>query len=154
MNLRILQIGKTKETWLKQGIGEYLKRLAPLIKLEIVEIADASIKQAANSSEVKSREALSCLKRISPDDYVILLDEHGVEKTSLEFSAFLTNLSDKKYVDFVIGGVFGVDDLLRKRADEFISLSTMTFTHQMVRLILVEQIYRALMIQNNRNYHY
>lgn len=154
MNLRILQIGKTKETWLQEGIAEYLKRMTPLVKLEIVEIADASIKQAANSSEVKSREALSCLKRIGAEDYVILLDEHGLEKTSLEFSAFLTNLSDKKYIDFVIGGVFGVDDLLRRRADTIISLSAMTFTHQMVRLILVEQIYRALMIQNKRNYHY
>jgi len=152
--LRIFQIGKTKEDWLKQGIAEYLKRLKPLLKLKVVEIPDVSLSQVGYIQSVKSREAELCLKRIAPDDYLVLLDERGAMKTSLEFSTFLANLSDKKSVVFVIGGVYGTGESLRQRANACISLSAMTFTHQMARLVLVEQIYRALMIQNNRPYHY
>ncbi|MDZ4182932.1 MAG: 23S rRNA (pseudouridine(1915)-N(3))-methyltransferase RlmH, partial [Candidatus Cloacimonadaceae bacterium] len=81
------------------------------------------------------------------------LDETGAHKSSLEFSRYLTSLSERKSVVFVIGGVFGTDNALKQRADMILSLSAMTFTHQMVRLILIEQIYRAFMISHNRNYH-
>lgn len=154
MNLRVIQIGKTRETWLKEGIAEYLKRLRPLVRLEVEEIPDVSIRKAGNAEAVKEREAVLCLKRLAPDDHVILLDERGEMKTSLEFSAFLANLSGMRSVVFVIGGVYGAGEGLRQRANGCLSLSAMTFTHQMVRLVLVEQIYRALMIQNNRPYHY
>ncbi len=154
MNLRVIQIGKTKDNWLKQGIEEYLKRLQPFCKLQIVEIPDVSISQTGNIPDVKSKEADNCLKRLSPDDHVVLLDEHGEAKTSLEFSSFLTKLSDMKSVVFIIGGVYGTDERLQERANVRISLSAMTFTHQFVRLILLEQLYRAFMIQSNRAYHY
>ena len=154
VNLKVLLVGKTREGWLKQGIDEYLKRLAPLQKVDLVEIPDVSLSVAANQAEVKSREAALCLKRIDPEDYLVVLDETGQAKTSLEFAAFLTKLSERKSVLFLIGGVYGVDPQLRDRANETICLSRLTFTHQMARLILLEQLYRAMMIKHNRSYHY
>ncbi|HOH47075.1 MAG TPA: 23S rRNA (pseudouridine(1915)-N(3))-methyltransferase RlmH, partial [Candidatus Cloacimonadota bacterium] len=91
---------------------------------------------------------------ISREDYHIVLDERGQQKSSLEFSSFLTNISDRQNVVFVIGGVFGTSAALKQRADLLFSLSAMTFTHRFARLILMEQIYRAIMIKNNRPYHY
>ena len=154
MNLRVIQFGKTKEDWLKEAIAEYLKRLRPMVSLDIVELPDTSISKAGTVEKVKSAEATTCLSRISDDDFVVVLDEHGEQKSSLEFSSFLTSLSDKRNVVFVIGGVYGLDGIVLKRANSCLSLSPLTFTHQMARLILLEQIYRALMIKSNRKYHY
>lgn len=154
MNLRVIQFGRTKEDWLKEAIAEYLKRLRPMMSLDIVELPDTSISKAGTVEKVKSAEATTCLSRISDDDFVVVLDEHGEQKTSLEFSSFLTSLSDKRNVVFVIGGVYGLDGIVLKRANSCFSLSPLTFTHQMARLILLEQIYRALMIISNRKYHY
>lgn len=154
MNFRIIQLGKTKEAWLASGIDEYVKRLGAFVKLEITELADTSLKTAGTIDAVKQKEAEAIQSKLDKDDYVILLDESGERKTSLEFSSFLSSLSASKHVVFVIGGVYGVADSLRKRANACLSLSPMTFTHRMVRLILVEQLYRAFMIQANRSYHY
>jgi len=154
VNLRIILIGKTRKDWIKRGLDEYLKRLGPLQKVEVLELPDVSIRIAGDPGAVKAREAVICLKHIDPQDHVVLLDERGGEKTSLEFSSFLANLSERRSVAFVIGGVYGAGDRLRERADDRVRLSAMTFTHQMARLILAEQIYRALMIRNNRPYHY
>lgn len=154
MNLRVIQFGKTKEDWLKEAFAEYLKRLRPMMSLDIVELPDTSISKAGTVEKVKSAEATTCLSRISDDDFVVVLDEHGEQKSSLEFSSFLTSLSDKRNVVFVIGGVYGLDGIVLKRANSCFSLSPLTFTHQMARLILLEQIYRALMIISNRKYHY
>lgn len=154
MNLRIIQIGKTREPWIKAGVEEYLKRLQPFIKLEVLELSDTSLKIAGSPAAVKAKEAASILNKIEPEDFVILLDEKGLDKTSLEFSGFLTSISDRKRVVFVIGGVFGTDPGLHKRADLILRLSAMTFTHQMARLVLVEQLYRAMMISSGRSYHY
>lgn len=125
-----------------------------MLKLEWVELTDVSIVTAGSPENVKSREAQTILKHLRPDDYVILLDERGEQKSSLEFSAFMSKLSEMKSVAFVVGGVYGTDVTVRERANQFLSLSALTFTHQMVRLILLEQIYRALMIQSKRAYHY
>lgn len=154
MNLRIIQIGKTKEPWIKAGVDEYLKRLQAFVKLEVLELADTSLRIAGSATAVKAREAITILHKIEADDYVILLDERGIDKTSLEFSGFLTNISDRKRVTFVIGGVYGTDPSLQQRADVIMRLSAMTFTHQMARLVLVEQLYRAMMISAGRSYHY
>lgn len=154
MNLRIIQIGKTKEPWIKAGVEEYLKRLQAFIKLEVMELSDTSLKIAGSPAAVKAKEAISILHKIEPEDFVVLLDETGIDKTSLEFSGFLTSISDRKRVVFVIGGVFGTDPSLHRRADLMLRLSAMTFTHQMARLVLVEQLYRAMMISSGRSYHY
>jgi 23S rRNA (pseudouridine1915-N3)-methyltransferase len=154
VTLRIIQIGKTRDNWIKEGINEYLTRLKPLIRLEISEVPDVSIRSAVTQEAVKAREAALCLKRIASDDYIVLLDERGEAKTSLEFSSFLASVSHEKNVVFVIGGVYGTHESLKERADTVLRLSSMTFTHQMARLVLIEQIYRALMISGGRSYHY
>jgi len=153
MTLRIIQFGKTRDRWLQEGIDEYLKRLAPYYRVEVRELPDCSLKTVSDPGAVRDMEAASCLKNISRDDHVVLLDEQGSTKTSLEFSAFLSSLSTEKTVVFVIGGVFGTGKAVKERADDVISLSPMTFTHRMARLILIEQIYRAAMINSGRSYH-
>jgi len=152
--LRILQVGKTRSGWLKEGIAEYLMRLAPMVRLEVADIADVSLKTAGSPDAVKAKDAALCLKRLAPDDFVILLDERGEAKTSLEFAAFLNNLSTEKSVVFLIGGVYGVHASLKSRANACLCLSSLTFTHQLARLVLIEQIYRALMINQGRSYHH
>lgn len=152
MKLTLLQTGKTKDKWLLDGIAEYQKRISAYAKFQIVDLPDESIKHSGNSNTVKAKEAITILKAINPDDYVILLDERGDRSSSLDFADFLINISNRNVV-FVIGGVFGVDDNIRKRANRILSLSHFTFTHRLARLVLCEQIYRALMIINNRNYH-
>lgn len=153
IKLRIIQVGKTKDAWLNEGIAEYIKRLTAFVDLDVIELADESLKNAANPEQVKEKEAITILKRIDRDAYVILLDEKGEAKTSLEFADFLISLSEKANVVFVIGGVFGVAHSIYERANYRFALSRLTFTHRMARLILVEQIYRAMMINANRNYH-
>jgi len=153
IKLSIIQIGKTKDAWLNEGIAEYIKRLSAFVNLEVMELQDESLKNSGNPALVKEKEAVTILKRISKEDYVILLDEKGDAKTSLEFADFLINLSDSRNVVFVIGGVFGVAPSIFNRANSCLALSRFTFTHRMARLILVEQIYRAMMIKANRNYH-
>ncbi|HOG26948.1 MAG TPA: 23S rRNA (pseudouridine(1915)-N(3))-methyltransferase RlmH [Candidatus Cloacimonas sp.] len=152
VKLTLLQTGKTKDKWLLEGIAEYQKRISAYSKFQIIDLPDESIKNSGNANIVKAKEANTILKAIKPDDYVILLDEKGEPISSLAFADFLVNISDKNVV-FVIGGVFGVDENIRKRANKILSLSHFTFTHRLARLVLCEQIYRALMIINNRNYH-
>ena len=153
MKLTLLQIGKTKDKWLEEGIAEYRKRISAFAKLELIELPDESIKHSGNAESVKAKEAVTILKYLKPEDYVILLDEKGSPKNSLEFADFLLSLSDKSKIVFVIGGVFGVDASIRERANFTMALSSLTFTHRLARLVLCEQIYRALTIINNRNYH-
>lgn len=153
MNIRIIQIGKTKDAWLQTGIDEYLKRLSPYASVDIRELPDVSLKTQANPDAVREKEAILCLKQISPQDCLIVLDEAGSIKSSLEFSEFLTNLSDRKNIVFLIGGVYGTHQSIKQRADHTLSLSRLTFTHRMARLILVEQLYRAMMISHQRSYH-
>ncbi len=153
MKIKLIQVGKTKDKWLLDGIDEYLKRLSAFTKLEICELADESLKHNANPEAVKEKEALNIFKQIRQEDYLILLDEQGSEKTSLEFSEFLLSILGKKDLVFVIGGVYGTAQSLAQRADCCLALSRFTFTHRMARLILIEQIYRAFMISANRAYH-
>ncbi len=153
MNLTLIQFGKTKDRWLQEGINEYLKRLGPYHKISILELPDASLKANQDEDAVRSKEAASAMRHIQPQDSLILLDEAGELKSSLQFSQFLSNLSSSKRLIFLIGGVFGVHAELKARATHIISLSPLTFTHRMARLILIEQIYRATMIAQNRSYH-
>jgi len=153
MNIRIIVLGKDKDLWLTEAIREYLKRLKPFARIEFLQIPDISIKQTGSQDLVIQKESAAIMNKIDADDYVILLDEQGMEKSSLEFSRFLTNLSGKQRVVFVIGGVYGTSDELKAKAHSCLSLSQLTFTHRMARLILIEQIYRAMMISSGRRYH-
>jgi len=153
MNLKIIWLGKNKDAWISDAIKEYSKRLGHFTKLEIVQLADVSIKIAGTSEAVIAKESKLIEAKLCADDYVVVLDELGEEKTSLEFSRFLINISEGKRVVFVIGGVFGISDEIKNRADICLSLSRLTFTHRMARVILIEQIYRAMMIAGGKNYH-
>lgn len=158
MNIRIIAIGKIKEDYLKNGINEYLKRLPKYVKVEIVEVNDTSLPDKPNSSEIEkaiNQEGERVLKLLKPTDYVINLDMNKKEFESPEFSKYLENkFSDSgSNLTFVIGGSYGLSNELKRRANDSISLSKMTFLHQMTRLILLEQIYRAFKILNNETYH-
>lgn len=158
MKIRIIAIGKIKEDYLKAGINEYLTRINPYSKIEIIEVIDSKIKDNPNESDitkVKNEEGQRVLSKIKNNDLVISLDLGKKEFDSVEFAKFL----DAKLVEgganitFVIGGSYGLSDELKSRANYAISLSKMTFLHQMTRLILLEQIYRAFKILNNEIYH-
>ena len=158
MTIRIYAIGKIKETYLNLGINEYLTRLKPYCNVEIKEVMDESVKDNPNASEielVKNKEAEKVLKLIKSGEYLIGLDMNKKEMISEDFATYL----DKKLevsgsnLSFVIGGSYGLGDELKKRCNDSISLSKMTFLHQMTRLILLEQIYRAFKINRHEVYH-
>ena len=158
MKIKIVAIGKIKEAYLKEGIAEYLDRIKPFCNIEIVEVIDEPIKQNPSDAEIeiaKDKECSRALKCIKPNDYLITLDLGKKELNSPEFAEFL----EKKFVEggsnitFLIGGSYGLSKAAKERANDSISLSKMTFLHQMTRLILLEQIYRAFKINRNETYH-
>ena len=158
MKIRIIAIGKIKEDYLKMGINEYLKRLKGYTQIEIVEVNDESIVDNPSLSQIemsKNKEGERVLKLIKEGDYVVNLDLNKKEYTSPEFAKLIKDsfLKGGSFITFVIGGSYGLSDAIKERANHSISLSNMTFTHQMTRLILLEQIYRAFKINRNETYH-
>jgi len=154
MPIRILCPGKTKEAWIKAGIAEYQKRLTANWSTRIVELGDVSLKTAGTPEKVKAKEAEIILKAITEGEYVIALDEQGKSLDSLVFAAFLQQSLENGKIAFIIGGVYGLDGSVLKRADRCVSFSAFTFTHQLIRLVLMEQIYRAFTIGSGKAYHY
>jgi 23S rRNA (pseudouridine1915-N3)-methyltransferase len=156
MKVRLLVIGKTEEDFLKEGIREYEMRIKRYITFEIVEIP--ALKNAASLSmaEQLARESAMLRKQFLPGDVIILLDEHGKEMRSTEFAHFLNRqfLLGSKTMIFVVGGPYGFDPSLKKQASSILSLSKMTFSHQMVRLFFTEQLYRGLTIMRGESYHH
>ena len=153
MRLRILWVGKTQEEWLKEGIGEYRRRIARYFPLEIGEVRE---EKGAEAEAQRQREGDRLEKALAKGSRLILLDERGEELTSLQFAALVGRYRDTgtQELAFAVGGAYGVADSFRGRADRTLALSRMTFTHQMVRLFLVEQIYRGCTILNNESYHH
>ena len=157
MKIKIIAVGKIKENYLKEGISEYITRLSPYAKVEIVELPDSKVKDDSPSDilHVINEEGERILSKIKDGEYIINLDLNKKEFDSIEFSKFI----EKKMVEagasltFVIGGSYGLSDKVKARANYSISLSKMTFLHQMTRLILLEQIYRSFKILNNEIYH-
>lgn len=154
MSIRIICPGKTRETWIKQGIEEFQKRLNPVWKIEWQELKDASLKVENTIEKVKKQEALIINKVISPDDYIIALDEKGKSINSVAFAHALEELMLTKNIVFIIGGVYGLDSSVLNRANLTLSFSSFTFPHQLIRLILMEQLYRAWTIISGKTYHY
>ncbi|MBK8519249.1 MAG: 23S rRNA (pseudouridine(1915)-N(3))-methyltransferase RlmH [Saprospiraceae bacterium] len=153
MKMMIWTIGKTSEKYLNEGIDKYLNKLKHYLKFEYEEFKD--VKPGQTAAETSKKEAQLILSKLKTEDQLILLDEKGESYNSTNFSKYLEKLtlhSGNNYV-FLIGGAYGHHELLRKRAIHLISLSKMTFTHQMVRLFLVEQFYRAFTIIKNEKYH-
>ena len=158
MNISIFSVGKLKEKYLKQGIDEYLKRLGSYAKIEVIEVADEKAPENLSEVEmeqVKDKEGERILAKISDDTYVIILAIQGKMLTSEELAREIDQLATygKSKIAFVIGGSLGLSKAVEKRADYALSFSKMTFPHQLMRLVLVEQIYRAFRINRNEPYH-
>ncbi|AYA78319.1 23S rRNA (pseudouridine(1915)-N(3))-methyltransferase RlmH [Bacillus sp. Y1] len=158
MNISLLTIGKLKEKYLKQGIDEYLKRLTAYAKVEVVELPDEKAPEQLSEIEmeqVKNKEGERLLAKISPDTYVIALAIEGKQRSSEELAEMIDKLATygKSKIAFVIGGSLGLSKDVLNRADEKLSFSKMTFPHQLMRLILLEQVYRAYRINRNEPYH-
>jgi len=156
MNIKLIAIGKTDEKNLQSLIEEYQKRLSFYIKFEMELIPD--IKNVKNLSEIqqKEKEGELILSKLSPTDYLILLDENGKSFTSLEFANELQKKMNAgiKTLVYVIGGPYGFSETVYQKAQQKISLSKMTFSHQMVRLFFIEQVYRGFTILRNEPYHH
>lgn len=152
MDINLIVVGKIKEKYLEDGIGEYLKRIRPFCNLKVIEVKES------NTSETEknlANEASLILNNIKKDDYVITLEIEGEMLTSVEFAKKLSNhySYSPKTLTFIIGSSEGLSVEVKKRSDYKLSFSKMTFPHQLMRMIFLEQLYRALTIINNRKYH-
>lgn len=158
MKIRLLTVGKIKEKYLKDAIAEYSKRLSRYCKLEILEAADEKTPDNASETlemQIKKKEGDRLLNFISDTDYVIALDLKGEMYTSEEFASKIDKLGIQgvSTIDFIIGGSLGLSEEVRKRADMKVSFSKMTFPHQLMRVIFLEQLYRSYRIIKNEPYH-
>lgn len=156
MKVSFILIGKTTEEYLRQGMSVYEKRLVNYIQVAIKIIPDIKNTGAMSFEQQKTAEGKLIMNAINPGDIVILLDENGKSYSSVEFSVLLQKhmLQSTKNLTFIIGGPYGFSDEVYTRADDKLSLSKMTFSHQMVRLIFLEQLYRGFSILKNEPYHH
>lgn len=156
MKITLLTVGKTDRDWVKQGLDIYVSRLSHYIPFSITEIPELKKVAALTKEQIKDKEGELILKNIRPADDVILLDERGKEFSSMEFAKILQDKISYvgKDIVFVIGGAYGFSEDVYRRADSKISLSKMTFSHQMVRAIFTEQLYRAFTIMKGEPYHH
>lgn len=158
IHLTIICLGKLKEKYWREAENEYLKRLSPFVKIEIKELKEESFGEKDEPGEIKQREAEKIKKALvgRADGFIIALDENGEPFSSTRFADKIKSLADNRTPNFVIiiGGPLGLSDSIINIADMKLSLSSFTFTHQMARVILLEQIYRAMMINNGRKYHH
>ncbi len=156
MKVRLIAVGKTVEPYIRTGLDLYCGRIRHYISFEMEEIPDIRQTASLSQAQVKQKESVAILKAVRPNDCLILLDEKGKSFTSVEWARELekrmTHLS--KDMTFVIGGPYGFSEEVYSRADGKISLSAMTFSHQMVRLIFTEQLYRAMTIIKGEPYHH
>jgi 23S rRNA (pseudouridine1915-N3)-methyltransferase len=153
MKIQLILVGKTSESFLKEGTDIYLRRLTNYISLSVDVVATSSLSDKSKAME-EERKAIAA--KLLPGDYLVILDETGIENSSRQLAALLQKwmLQSIQRVVFITGGPFGISPELRMKANYILSLSKLTFTHQMVRLILAEQIYRAMTIIRNENYHH
>lgn len=155
MKVKILFVNKTIGSWVKEGLTEYKSRLKRYLSVDFIELEiSASVKR--KMQEILDDESTKILSHVKSNDHLVLLDENGAHLSSEEFAKWL----NKKFVSiqgdliFVVGGAYGFHSNLKERANEQLSLSSMTFTHQMVRVIFAEQLYRAMTILKNEPYHH
>lgn len=156
MKITLLIVGKTEEKYLKEGIEKYAGRLKHYTAFRITELPELKNTKHLTEAQQQAKEAEMLLKQIQPADFLVLLDEKGKEFSSVKFAEFLNKkmLSSVQHLVFAIGGPYGFDDSVYSRANEKLSLSRMTFSHQMVRLFFTEQLYRAFTILKGEPYHH
>lgn len=156
MKISLLVIGKTDASFFIEGIKEYENRLKHYIPFELRVIPDIKNTKKLSEDQQKEKEGELILKNIQAGDYLVLLDDKGKEFTSMQFASYIekkTHIVNKRLV-FVIGGPYGFSQAVYEKASERISLSRMTFSHQLIRLVFLEQLYRAMTILNNEPYHH
>ncbi|WP_028298458.1 23S rRNA (pseudouridine(1915)-N(3))-methyltransferase RlmH [Olivibacter sitiensis] len=156
MKITLLCIGKTDESFVETGVQKYIKRIKHYIGFSLQVIPDIKNSKNLNQAQQKNKEAELILKQIGNSDFVVLLDEKGKELRSVEFADYLNKhlIGSTQHLVAVIGGPYGFDDKLYQRANAKLSLSKMTFSHQMIRLFFVEQTYRAFSILKGEPYHH
>ncbi len=156
MKITLIAIGKTEDKYLIEGIEKYLNRLKHYINFNLVIIPDVKNTKNLTEAQQKSKEAEAIHKQINTSDTIVLMDEKGKKYSSVLFANFLNKqmIGSIQHLVFIIGGPYGFDESIYKRANTSISLSDMTFSHQMVRLFFVEQVYRAFTILKNEPYHH
>ena len=156
MKISLITVGKTDVKWVREGLDLYVSRLSHYVPFTLDEIPELKNAASLSRSQVKEKEGELVLRRIKDADEVILLDERGREMRSVELAAFLEEKISRGGRDlvFVIGGAYGFSDRVYGRADAKLSLSRMTFSHQMIRLMAIEQIYRAMTILRGEPYHH
>ncbi|MDD1752922.1 MAG: 23S rRNA (pseudouridine(1915)-N(3))-methyltransferase RlmH [Methanotrichaceae archaeon] len=159
MILRLIAVGKLRERYWKEGVSDYLQRLKPYAKLEILEVSEAKLPIRPSSNEeqkAKAKEAEAITEKINGlRGLIVALDRQGKVMDSLEFARWLESqmLKDQKEINWIIGGHLGLDSSIIRKANLSLSFSNLTFPHQMMRLILLEQIYRCFRIIHNEPYH-
>ena len=156
MTIKLLTVGKTDVKWVKEGLELYASRLSHYVPFSIVEIPELKKAASLSQQQIKEKEGELILKQLGPADILILLDEHGREMRSLEFADYLQKQlgGAAKNLVFTVGGAYGFSDSVYEKARGKISLSKMTFSHQMVRTIFAEQLYRAFTILKGEPYHH
>ncbi|WP_396158241.1 23S rRNA (pseudouridine(1915)-N(3))-methyltransferase RlmH [Flavobacterium sp.] len=156
MNIKLIAIGKTDNKALQSLIDDYTKRLSFYIKFDLETIPDIKNVKNLSESQQKEKEGELILSKVAPTDQLILLDENGITFSSIKFADYLQKKmnSSVKTLVFVIGGPYGFSDEVYKKAQGKVSLSEMTFSHQMVRLFFIEQLYRGFTILRNEPYHH
>ena len=156
MKIQLLVVGKTNQDFVQKGLDEFCSRLKHYMPFELSIIPDIKNTKNLSQEQQKEKEGELILKNIQSGDYIVLLDEKGTAVSSLQFADYLEkkkHIVSKKLI-FVIGGAYGFSAKVYETASEKLSLSTMTFSHQIIRLIFVEQLYRAMTILNNEPYHH
>lgn len=158
MNINVVCIGKLKEKYWRDAVDEYVKRISRFAKVEIIELRESRLPDNASPADeekVKKQEGEEILKRIKPGDCCITLEIKGKQLDSVELAEKIKKIwiGGSSTIDFVIGGSLGLSDDVSRRADFRLSFSKMTFPHQMMRVILLEQVYRSFKINNNETYH-
>ncbi len=156
MKVKLICIGKTGKSFLQEGEKEYLGRVNHYLSVEKIEIPDLKQAKKLSVEQIKEEEGRLFLSKINPSDVVILLDERGEEYSSVSFSNFLQKQMNTgvKIICILIGGAYGFSDEIYKRSNRKVSLSKMTYSHQMVRMIFLEQLYRAMTILKGEPYHH
>lgn len=155
MRITLMETGKTRDPFIKEGTELFRKRVIRYAPFTIVTLPDLKNTRGMTMDEVRQQEGIRMLKRVQPDDHLILLDERGQQFDSISFAEYLNSLEGRTgHAVFALGGPYGFDKQVYERADQQVSLSRLTFSHQLVRVVFMEQLYRAFTILKGEPYHH